>query len=126
MKSIIYNIHKYNKNMKTKTKILKTLLIFIISCFLFTSCDDVGTSTKKLHGDELDLPDELKGLKVYDVFIGGENFVKVVILDDKVNSTTHQVGKSQQSNIIINKQNKRMIEVTEILVENDSIIVCKK
>lgn len=120
---------KTNVNMKTKTSILaltKAFFILLVSCCLFISCDDAGTTSKKLNGDEQSLPDELKGLKIYSVSTGGGNYVEVAVLDGKVNSTTYQVGKIQETTVIVNKQNGKLIEVSQILVENDSVIVCRK
>jgi hypothetical protein len=93
---------------------------------VFTSCEDAGVTSKKLNGDEPNLPDELKGLKIYNVSIGEGNFVKVAVLEERVNSTTYSVGKYQESIVIVNKQNDKLIKVSEILVENDSIIICRK
>lgn len=91
-----------------------------------TSCDNAGKSRVRLKGDEYDLPEELKGLKVYDVATGNGGEIKVAILDNKINSTTYPVGKYQSSTIILNKQNNKVIEVTSVLMENDSLIVCRK
>jgi len=113
---------------KFKINTLVAIIIYVISAVIFTSCDDVGTTSKKLNGDEQNLPDELKGLKIYSVSTGGGDYVKVAVLDGKTNSTTYQVGKLQESTLIVNldKQNGKLIEVSQILVENDSLIICKK
>ncbi len=115
--------------MKRKTSILaltKAFFTLLVSCCLLTSCDDAGVTYKRLNGDEQNLPDELKGLKIYSVSIGSMSDVKVAVLDGKINSTTYQVGKNQETTVIVNKQNGRLIEVSQILVENDSVIVCRK
>ena len=115
--------------MKTKTSILaltKAFFIFLVICCLFISCDDAGVTSKRLNGDEKNLPDELKGLKIYSVSTGCGDYVKVAVLDGKINSTTYQVGKLQETTVIVNKQNGKLIEVSQILVENDSVIVCRK
>ena len=94
--------------------------------FVLTSCNEAGVTSKIINGNEPQLPDELKGLKVYKVKHGVGNYVKVAILDGKINSTTYQVGKAVESTIIVNRQNGHLIEVSEVLIENDSIIVCRK
>jgi hypothetical protein len=98
----------------------------MILVFIFTSCGEAGEASIKLNGDEANLPDELKGLKVYNVNLGKNDYVKVAVLNGKTNSTTYNSGKHKASTIIINKQNNNFIEVSEILVENDSLIVCRK
>lgn len=99
----------------------------VLLCVTLTSCqEDAGSAFKRLTGEEQNLPDELKGLKVYWVSTGKGGGVNVAILDGHINSTTYQVGKTIQSTIILNKQNGNLIEVSQILVENDSVIVCRK
>lgn len=111
--------------MKTKTSILTYSMIFI-SSFLLLSCQDAGETSLRLSGDEIKLPDELKGLKVYNVCIDNGNYVKVAILNNKINSTTYQVGKINESLLIIDKNSKRTINISNIISENDSIIVARK
>ena len=91
------------------------------------SCDDSGVTRKTLSGNEEQLPAELKGLKVYNVSTGGGNWVRVAVLNGEVNSTTYQVGKIQETTIIIgDKAKPRVIQAKEILSETDSIIVIRK
>jgi len=112
------------KNLKINT--FTAIAVYAILAFVFTSCDDAGVTFKRLNGDEKNLPDELKGLKIYSVSTGNGMYVKVAVLDSKINSTTYQVGKVQESVVIVNKQNGKLIQVSQILVENDSLIVCRK
>jgi hypothetical protein len=111
---------------KIKISTLVAIAVYAMLAIVFTSCEDAGVTSKKLNGDEPNLPDELKGLKIYNVSIGEGNFVKVAVLEERVNSTTYSVGKYQESIVIVNKQNDKLIKVSEILVENDSIIICRK
>jgi len=111
---------------KFKISTVAAIAVYAMLAVVFTSCDDAGVTSKKLNGDEQNLPDELRGLKIYNVSTGGGNYVKVAVLDDKINSTTYQVGKVSESIVIVNKQNGKLIEVSQILVENDSVIVCRK
>lgn len=104
----------------------KLLYIGCFSFFLFSSCDKAGVTSKFLYGDEQDLPEELKGLKVYSVSTGGGTYIKVAILNGDLNSTTYVEGKTTETTIILNKQNGKQIKVSQILVENDSIILCRK
>lgn len=98
----------------------------LVLVIVFTSCSDPGVTTKKLDGNEMNLPDELKGLKVYSVSTGDGNYVKVAILDNKVNSLTYKVSKHQETTLILNKETNSIIEVKGILMENDSIIIFRK
>jgi hypothetical protein len=101
----------------------------LLLCVLFlglTSCDDSGVTQQNLSGEEANLPEALKGLKVYRVSTGGLDYVNVAVLNGQVNSTTYRVGKSTRSTIIINKQNNKVVEVSQILIENDSLIVARK
>jgi hypothetical protein len=108
--------------MKTKA----FLLIFFFS-LIASSCEK-GTTELRLNGDEQKLPDELKGLKVYNVSISGWSDVKVAILNNEINSLTYPVGKTTQTTIILNKDhyNERTIEADKILFENDEMILIKK
>ncbi len=109
---------------------MKTLKILTIALFLFLvmGCAKKGTTSRLLVGDEKDLPNELKGMKVYAVSTGDGYAVKVAILDNKVNSLTYQEGKIQQTTIVINPNtsNERIIKAKEILSETDEIIVIRK
>ena len=111
--------------MKTIKRIIGTFVLSIV-LFTFYSCENSGNTDMVLSGNEGNLPDELRGLKVYRVSTEGGNYVKVALLNNNINSITYPVGKLQQSTIIIDKQNQKLIEVKEILLENDSMIVCRK
>ncbi len=112
---------------KFKIRTLASISVYVILAFVFTSCgpEPSGVTSKTLM-DEQYLPDELKGLKIYSVSTGYGNEVKVAVLEDKLNSITYNVGKIKKTTVLINKQNGNQIEVSEILVENDSVIVCRK
>ena len=105
---------------------MKKILTILILLFTFTSCEEKGVTSQRLTGDESTLPAELKGLKVYRVSCGGGEWVRVGILNNQVISTTYQVGKTQQSIILVNKETARTINVESIISENDSIVVIKK
>ena len=110
------------KNLKLRSHFLYTMLVAV----LFVGCENAGTSRQQLSGNESELPEELRGLKIYRVATEGGGSVKVAILNGNVNSTTYQQGKVKNSTIIVNKQNGKLIEVKEILIENDSVLVCRK
>ena len=112
--------------MKTQKIIRYISYVLLVIGIISISCEDAGVTKNKLSGNEENLPEELKGLKVYSVSIGDGNFVKVAILNENVNSITYPVGKTLQSTIIVNKKDNKLIEVKEILIENDSLIVCRK
>lgn len=104
----------------------KILTILFCIALLTISCEDKGVTSQRLTGDEPTLPAELKGLKVYRVSCGDNEYVKVGILNNQVVSTTYQSGKHQQSVILVNKETPRTINVESVISENDSIIVIKK
>ena len=101
---------------------LSALLLLCLVC----SCDQAGVTKLRLNGNENDLPQELKGLKIYSVSVGDGLYVKVAVLDNKANSTTYQVGKFQESLIVVDNSTSKQIKVSQILSETDSIIVCHK
>lgn len=106
---------------------IKKLFLVLMLCCIFVSCDDTGTVHKRLNGDEQQLPTELKGLQIYSVSIGGGNYVKVAVLNDNLNAITYSEGKYQKTTIMVNKKNEnKLIQVSEILVDTDSILVCRK
>jgi len=113
--------HTLLKKIISNSNMKKILTIFILLLTL-TSCEDKGVTQQRLTGDESNLPDELKGLKVYRVSCGLGEYVKVAVLNNQVISTT---GKTTQS-ILINKETPRTIMVESIISENDSIVVIKK
>lgn len=100
--------------------------IILIVSILLTSCQERGKTSVYLSGNENTLPNELKGLKVYNVSTGTGTYVKVAILDGQVNSTTYDVGKVEESTIILNRQNDQIIEVSQVIMENDSLVICRK
>jgi hypothetical protein len=106
----------------------KLALILILFIAIVIGCDKPGITEMKLTGVEQQLPDELKGLKVYTVSIGGGEYVKVAILNGEINSATYQEGKTTSTTIIINKgeYNEKTIYCKEILAETKDIIVIKK
>lgn len=107
---------------------MKKILLALIAVMVMASCDDNGTTRVKLNGDESLLPPELKGLKVYSVAIGKNNYVKVAILNGEVNSVTEHVNKRDETTILLNKRESQsnVIEIGEIIMENDSMILCRK
>lgn len=108
---------------------MKKLILILLTVFTLSSCKEKGTTTQSIYGNETQLPDELKGMEVYDVSGGQGTWFKVAILPDKqVNSITYMQGKTTATTIIINpnSNNQRTIIAREIISENDSIIVLKK
>jgi hypothetical protein len=115
-----------NRNKKVKLSTSAYFLATLFYVLFFSSCDNAGITQEILNSNEQDLPPELKGLKVYCIPVGSGSFVKVAVLDNKVNSTTYQVGKLQESLILVDNSIGKQIKVSQILLENDSIIVCRK
>ena len=96
--------------------------------FLF-SCSNGGRVYSASEGDENYLPNELKGLKVYEVRTNDGNYIKVAILNNNVNSINSynsSIKRHESTIMITSREDKKIIEVSKILLENDSIVVCKK
>ncbi len=111
------------KNHKVLLRLLSTLLLCV---FIMSGCASAGETEQQLNGNEQGIPDELKGIKIYWVSTGNGSGVKVAVLNNKINSTTYSVGKTEESTIIIDKTSNRQITVSQVLSENDSVIVCRK
>jgi hypothetical protein len=111
-------------------KTFKLFSLILLITILFSCDGEKGKTTQTLNGDEQGLPDELKGMKLYYVSLGNNaSGVKVAILpDNKLNSLTYSVGKSQMTTIIINKgrYNERTIVAKEIISETADVIVIRK
>jgi hypothetical protein len=101
-------------------------LLSILGITILTACSPEGTTTIRLSGDENTLPNELKGLKVYDISLGDGNHVKVAVLNNNINSTTYRDGKVNKTIIVVDKRNQKVINVEDIIMENDSLIICRK
>lgn len=100
-----------------------TILLNLQSC----SYKEPGVTYSKLNGDEQNLPNELKGLKIYNVSLGSGEYVNVAVMNDEINSSTYKAGKSQYTTIIVdNNKNDKIKKVKEILMENDSMIMFRK
>ena len=107
---------------------MKKILVVLIGLplALLIACEDKGVTQQWLSGDESNLPQELKGLKVYRVSCGEGESVRVAVLNNQAISTTYQSGKHHQSVILMNKETVRTVNVESIISENDSIMVIKK
>jgi hypothetical protein len=104
-----------------------TFLLLALIAITLNSCFEAGTTSTTLTGNEQNLPEELKGLKIYTVSTGDLSSVKVGVIDNaKTTSLTYSEGKYQESFILVEKNTGRTIPIGEIISENDSIIVCKK
>lgn len=107
---------------------MKKAFVFLLglSLSLLISCEKEGVTRNKIEGNESGLPPELKGLKIYDVSIGGGSYVKVGVLDNEVKGLTYREGKHTGSIVMVHKSQNRVIEIETIISENDSIMVIKK
>ena len=105
---------------------MKKIFIILTSLLILSSCDDPGTVRKELTGFESNLPEELKGLKVYNVAIENGNHIKVAFMEGfNSKSLIYRSGKIDETTIIL-ESSGRVIRVKEIISENDSIMVIKK
>lgn len=103
------------------------IILIMLSLVLISSCGQGGDSVKYELVDEK-LPEQLKGLEIYQVRTSSIGYVNVGVINGKTTtSLTYQNGKTTETMILVdNDSDKRLIQVSEILVENDSIIVCRK
>lgn len=99
--------------------------MLIIALLIFFNACTPGETRIKLTGNERDLPSELKGLKVYQVDTGDGTAIYVAMLDDQILSTSRHAGRQSQNLVNIRKQNYSY-RSSDILLENDSIIVIRK
>ena len=108
----------------------KIVCLIALSLVLFT-CSDPGTTETLLDGERLqNLPEDLKGLKVYKVSLGESSSIMVAVLKDDMNSIQYKSGKYTKDVIILedswDSSEKREIPIKIIVMENDSIIVAEK
>jgi len=108
-----------------KINVMLFNILCVLSLCLVACEEEKGTTTEQLDGDERHLPEELEGLKVYSVKTE-EGYVKVAFMDGKINSTTYNVDKTEESTILLEKPNAQTIKIEEVLMENDSMILCRK
>jgi len=101
-------------------------LLLTLGLFTLLACSPEGTTEIRLNGDEKTLPNELKGLKIYNVSLGNGDHVKVALLNNNINSTTYRDGKVDKTIIVVDKRNQKVINVEDIIMENDSLIICRK
>jgi hypothetical protein len=101
-------------------------LLSILGLFTLLACSPEGTTETRLNGDEKTLPNELKGLKVYSVSLGNGDHVKVAVLNNNINSTTYREGKVDKNIIVVDRRSQKVINVEDIIMENDSLIICRK
>lgn len=100
-----------------KTIFLMAVTLIGMGVFI-NSCTHKGQVTPYLVGTE-NLPDDLKGLKVYSVGISDGTSVFVAVLDGKVNSVTTQ-EKHPKTTIMVD------VAKEKIIYETDSLIFLKK
>lgn len=103
--------------------------IALLIALAFFGCSPAGTSELQLSGGENELPEELKGLKVYDVSTGNGGRVKVALLNNGVNSLRYKEGKHTEDVITLIDEScncETKYHRRDILLENDSIIIIKK
>lgn len=110
-----------------KSLVFISFTFFILFILFIVSCQDSGTTDMVLFGNEYGLPTELKGLKVYTVAIKDGNLIRVAVLNNEINSIGYKNGEINNTTLMINNNSERnFIEVKQILIENDTLIVCRK
>lgn len=102
----------------------------LITITLFGCDTKKGDTNTIFNGTEQNLPEEIKGLKLYWVSTGNgalSSGIYVGYLEGyNTTSLNYQSGKTYTSVVLVTKNDVKTILVKEILVENDSIIVIKK
>lgn len=97
---------------------------------MILGCEDPGvTRNHPITGINAEnLPDELKGLKVYSVCLGDGEWIQVATLNGQINSGTYPKGKVQETTVVINPNctSERVIYAQEIISETEDIIVIRK
>jgi len=107
---------------------MKKILIMFMLLITF-SCSDNNTppTTKSFDFNSNDLPNEIKGLKIYTIWDEGRTgYTKVATLNGRINSITYPIGKSQETVILIDESENKIFEVSKIILETDSLIICRK
>lgn len=101
------------------------LLLATIAVAILMSCDDPGTTVLLLNGTEKALPDELKGLRVYKVAIDScDTYINVAVM---TGSTAIGAPRGVESVVVDNGWDApRSIKVSEIIFENDTMIMARK
>ena len=89
---------------------------------MLTSCTP-GETTKILNGNESSLPDELKNLKIYSIETGRGKNIYVAVMNNKILSTSEN-GKNPTN--VVNITDSYSYSKSDIISENDSIIVLRK
>ena len=107
-------------------KIVRILSILVIVISMF-SCGKAG-DIRKYYVDDSKLPIELQGLKVYTVCYADEQWIRIAVLNDKINSISHDEGTNNRTTVttVVVSSSNRIINAREIISENDSIIVIRK
>ncbi len=106
----------------------KIILPLLALTLIATSCREAGTTGVTISGTEEDLPEELKGLKIYSVATGYGGTIKVAVFENQVVGSNYKVGKHRQNCVNIYKESGETVSypASSIIVENDSILVIKK
>lgn len=115
----------------------KIISILFISLFLFSCAPAEPGENYELFNAEktnVTLPEELKGLKIYNISIGNNDYLKIALIDGGVAGISEEfynpgLKYTETKYTIIVNQNRgkqKVIHAKEILSETDSIIVLKK
>lgn len=103
---------------------MKNIILTILIVVIAGGCSQPGATEQKVLNSEL-LPRELKGLKIYRVTVDNLGYSYVAVLNNDVNSVTYREGKVTKTMLMVN-QTGTTIPVEQILMENDSMIICRK
>jgi len=97
---------------------MKKIFTYILLLSLI-SCNDSGVSKIPLSGNEENVPEEIKGIKVFKVALSDGDFIKVVVLENDLDKSISTKSSNKNTILIAKKKYK-------IISENDSILVLKK
>jgi hypothetical protein len=107
------------------------LILLSIVLSLLLSCKNPETTKLLMDGkNNPNLPEELKGLKVYKVYLNSGNPIKVAVLNGQIKSVSETSGKVLRQTMVLTKEESKdcvyMIPIQDILLENDTIITARK
>ena len=107
---------------------IRLFLLVGVICSSFILCSPAGTIENYQTMDDNLLPAELKGLKVYNVSLGGGNAMRIAVVTNSAGTTaTYSDGKTSSATLkTADSFSPREIPVKEIIMENDSMIVARK
>lgn len=98
-----------------------SLLLALLALLLAAACSNPRETSVENEELQSNLPQELKGLKVYTVYLKDGNYIKIAVLNNNIVATDQQNGEVRNQNAIINQT-----DLNKVIFENDSIMIIRK